>query len=155
MAEAPPSASHARLVDRDLVARLEAAGRTLGQREAPHCDELKRARGCAVALHALVAEALERFHAAAAAAGAEHLRVELGPVRADDKHLRSVEFELQRGRYKAIVTAKSRGEVSLVGPFRTGKVEGPCLSFPFEAEGELRAALGDFLERFVEEAATP
>jgi hypothetical protein len=47
-------------------------------------------------------------------------------VRTDDKHLRSVEFELSRGRYRAIVTAKSRGDVTFVGPFRTGKTEGPA-----------------------------
>ncbi len=42
-----------------------------------------------------------------------------------------------------------------MGPFRTGKAEGPCLSFPFDAEAELEKALGDFLEQFLEEAATP
>jgi hypothetical protein len=81
--------------------------------------------------------------------------VEVGELRVDDKHLRAMEFELRRGRHRAIVTAKSRGEVTLVGPFRAGKAEGPCKSFPFEAPEELRRALGDFLERFVEEAATP
>jgi len=139
----------------DLGDRLETLGTVLGEREAAHRDGLKTARGCAQQLRSEVAAALERFHAAAASAGAPHLRVELGEVRADDKHLRSIEFDLQRGRYRAIVTAKARGEVTLVGPFRVGKVEGPCLSFPFEASEELRAALGDFLERFVEEAATP
>ena len=91
----------------------------------------------------------------AAGAGAPHLRVDLSETRIDDKHVRAVEFELSRGRYRAIVTAKSRGEVTLVGPFRTGKVEGPCASFPFDAGDEVDAALGDFLTRFLEEAATP
>jgi hypothetical protein len=50
---------------------------------------------------------------------------------------------------------KSRGEVTLVGPFRDGKTEGPCKSFPFDAESELHDALGDFLEAFLEDAATP
>ncbi|MEN8182314.1 MAG: hypothetical protein ABFS46_07245, partial [Myxococcota bacterium] len=62
---------------------------------------------------------------------------------------------LRRGRHQAIVTVKSRGEVTLVGPFRSGKTEGPCRSFPYDAEEELHKALGDFLERFLEEAATP
>ena len=100
-------------------------------------------------------EALDRFHRAAAGAGAPHLRVELSETRINDKHVRAVEFELSRGRYRAIVTAKSRGDVTLVGPFRTGKVEGPCASFAFDAGDELDAALGDFLARFLEEAATP
>ena len=54
-----------------------------------------------------------------------------------------------------MVTVKSRGEATLVGPFHVGKTEGPCKSFPFAAEDELRKALGDFLERFLTEAATP
>ena len=45
----------------------------------------------------------------------------------------AVEFELVRGRHCAIVTAKSRGEVTLVGPFHKGKNEGPCRSLPFDA----------------------
>lgn len=138
-----------------LENRLAQLGRTLGEREAAHRAALDAARDCAVEIRERVASALEHFHAAAAEAGAPHLRIDVSDIRADDKHLRAVEFDLQRGRYKAIVTAKSRGEVTLVGPFRLGKVEGPCLSFPFDATAELGAALEDFLARFLEEAATP
>ena len=53
------------------------------------------------------------------------------------------------------MTVKSRGEITLVGPFHAGKTEGPCKSFPYGADDELRAALGDFLEEFLTEAATP
>jgi len=147
----PPAAASAP----DLAARLAELGRTLGSREASHGDDLERARSCAEDLRDQVAEALERFHAAAAEAGAPHLRVALGDIRLDDKHLRAVEFDLTRGRHKAIVVAKSRGELTLVGPFKTGKNEGPCLSFPFDARDEIQRALGTFLERFLEEAATP
>ena len=146
MADAPRS--------RDLGSRLESLGRSLGEREAEHREGLEQARAQAEKLRALVADAMERFHTAAAGAGAPQLRIEVSPVRIDDKHLRSVEFELQRGRHMAIITAKARGEVSLVGPFRVGKVEGPCLSFPFDSRQELEGALGAFLERFLEEAAT-
>jgi hypothetical protein len=139
----------------DLAARLESLGRSIGEREGAQREALAAARSCAEKLRACVAEALARFHQTAAEAGAPHLRIELSEVRADDKHLRAVEFDLERGRYKAIVTTKARGEVTLVGPFHVGKNEGPCLSFPFDAEAELREALGDFLARFLEEAATP
>ena len=135
--------------------RLEELGRTLGAREAAHRDDLAQARACLEKLRSRVAAALDAFHRAAAAAGAPQLRVALGDIRVDDKHLRALEFDLTRGRHKAIVTARSRGEVTLVGPFRTGKTEGPCLSFPFEAEQEIDRALADFLVRFAEEAATP
>ena len=99
--------------------------------------------------------AVEAFHAGAGAAGAPHLRIEVGEPRLDDKHARAVQFELRRGRCTAIVTVKSRGDITLVGPFHQGKAEGPCRTFPFAAEGELHGALGDFLERFLEEASAP
>jgi hypothetical protein len=86
---------------------------------------------------------------------APQLTVSLSEPRVDDKHLHAVQFELARGRHRAIVTVKSRGEVTLVGPFRSGKTEGPCRSFPTQAEDEIQAALGDFLVEFIEEAASP
>ncbi|MDH3213476.1 MAG: hypothetical protein OEM05_13415 [Myxococcales bacterium] len=148
MSTAPPPAS-------DLGDRLEALGRALGAREAAHSAGLAEARACAETLRAQIAAALERFHGAVGEAGAPHLRVALSEIRPDDKHLRAVEFDLCRGRHRAIVTVKSRGEVTLVGPFRTGKNEGPCLTFPLAAGDELAEAIATFLERLLEEAATP
>jgi hypothetical protein len=138
-----------------LEARLAEVGRRLGARESEHSQALAAARSRAGELRAEVERALEAFHASAAGAGAPQLRVALGEVRLDDKHARALQFDLARGRCAGIVTVKSRGEVTLVGPFHRGKAEGPCLSFPFDAEAELRKALGDFLERFLEEAAHP
>ncbi len=138
-----------------LRERMAALGRELAEREAAHRDGLAAARAQAAKLRAEVAEALDGFREAVSAAGAQQLEVRLGELRPDDKHVRAVEFDLVRGRYRAIVTVKARGEVTLVGPFHAGRTEGPCKSFPFAAEDELRKALGDFLERFVTEAATP
>ena len=138
-----------------LRQRLEALGRALGEREAAHRQVRERAAEHANALREFVAEELDTFHRAAAAAGAGHLRIELGEPRVDDKHLQATEFDLKRGRYRAIVTVKSRGDVTLVGPFHAGKTEGPCRSFPLDSSQEIRQALGDFLVRFVEEASTP
>ena len=148
MSVAPPP-------EADLGSRLEALGRTLGAREAEHRASLDAARARAEGLRAQITAALERFHRAAAEAGAPHLQVALSEIRPDDKHLRAIEFDLSRGRHKAIVTAKSRGDVTLVGPFRSGNNEGPCLTFPLDAGEELADALGAFLVRFLEEAATP
>ena len=106
-------------------------------------------------LRARVSDALGRFHQAAAAAGAPQLEPVVSDTRADDKHLRAVQFDVARGRYRAIVTVKARGEVTLVGPFRAGKDEGPCRTFPIDSESEIEGALASFLERFLEEAATP
>jgi hypothetical protein len=133
--------------------RLKALGATLAEREAEHAAALDAARRKAVSLRAEVAAALEGWQEAVA--GTPQLAVRIGEVRPDDKHIRAVEFDLTRGRHRAIVTVKSRGDVTLVGPFHAGKTEGPCKSFPFDAEAEIRKALGDFLERFLEDAAAP
>jgi hypothetical protein len=138
-----------------LRERMAELGRELGERERAHRAALDEAQRCAAALRSQVGEALAGFHEAVHAAGAPQLAVRVGELRPDDKHVRAVEFDLVRGRHRAIVTVKARGEVTLVGPFHAGKTEGPCKSFPFAAETELQKALGDFLERFLAEAATP
>jgi hypothetical protein len=139
----------------DLRDRLAAAGTLLGAREASHRANLDEAQKRCDALRALVLDAIDAFHASAASAGAPHLRVDVTPVRLDEKHVRAIEFEVRRGRHAGVVTVKSRGDVTLVGPFRTGKAEGPCRTFPWDAKDEICNALGDFLLRFLEEAATP
>ncbi|HME73394.1 MAG TPA: hypothetical protein VKM54_26555 [Myxococcota bacterium] len=148
MSSPPPSLG-------ELRQRLEEIGRHVGTQEAAHRAALEEAHRRADALRAAVAEALDGFHAAAAASGAPHLRIELGPTRLDDKHIRAVEFEIRRGRHLGIVTVKSHGEITLVGPFHAGKKEGPCMTFPFAAERELVEGLGGFLQRFLAEAVTP
>jgi len=141
--------------------RLEAIATSLGERESEHREALEAARAKAKSLHRLVAAGLERFHAAVERAGAPHLQIELSQPRVDDKHLRAGEFELSRGKHMAVVTVKSRGHFTLVGPFSKGKPEGPCQRFPFSGEGaaeveaELEVVLGAFLASFLEKAATP
>jgi hypothetical protein len=138
-----------------LEEALERLGRTLAEREASHAEGLAAARDKAAELYARVEAALARYHAAIEASGAPHLRVELTPPRLDEKHVRSYEFDLRRGRHRGLFILKSRGELTLVGPFRTGKAEGPCRSFPVSAEAEIDAALVEFVSSFLEEAATP
>jgi len=130
-------------------------GRGIGERELDHAAALSAARERALALRAEVARAVGRFNASAVEAGASQMDVRVSDVRPDDKHLRSFQFELLRGRHRAIVTVKSRAEVTLVGPFHQGKVEGPCRSFPLAGSDEFDPALADFLAAFVEDAATP
>ena len=139
----------------ELWQRLAELGRTIGAREASHRRDLEDARSRGEKLRALVLDAIERFHESAARAGAPHLRIEVGDLRLDDKHVRAVEFDLLRGRHRAVVTLKGRGEVTLVGPFHAGKTEGPCRTFPFSAEPELNEALAEFLEQFLEAASAP
>lgn len=135
--------------------RMAAAGRAIGARESQHRAALEVARGDCLVWHERVRAAVDVFHAEASAAGAPHLRIEVGVPRLDEKHVRAMEFEIRRGRHIGIVVVKSKGEVTLVGPFQNGKTEGPCRSLPRDADADIAAALGEFLERFVEEATTP
>jgi hypothetical protein len=142
-------------MSQSLRDRMRALGQELAAREAEHRAALDEARQRAARLRDEVAEALAGWREALDAMGAPQLAVVLGELRPDDKHVRAVEFDVTRGRHRALVTVKARGDVTLVGPFHAGKTEGPCKSFPFAAEDEMRNALGDFLERFLGEAATP
>lgn len=134
--------------------RIETLAQAILRREALHAEDLARARAKATQVHEQMSGAIEHFNALVADELPE-LRIAITSPRIDDKHLHAIEFDLERGRHRAIVTVKSKGEVTLVGPFRAGKNEGPCRSFPFDAGPELDDAVGDFLERFLEEAAAP
>lgn len=134
--------------------RIKAIAEDLVKREAVHADAIDRARTKASELHDRVDTAIALFNEALGES-APYFQVELSPTRVDDKHLHSIEFNLERGRHRAVVTVKSKGVVTLVGPFRAGKKEGPCLSFPINEAEDIDDALGDFLERFLKEAASP
>lgn len=154
----PPSGSSTSSggsAEAELCSRLRALGQEIGSREAPNHGPLQEAWRVANRYRALLAEGLEAFHSAAAEAGAPQLQVTLSGPRLDAKHLRAVELELSRGCHRAVLTVKSRGEVTLVGPFRVGKKEGPCLSFLVGDEKGILEALTVFLEQFLEQAATP
>lgn len=138
-----------------LRERMAAAGRAIGARESQHSAALDVARRDCAVWHERVRAAIDAFHAEASASGAPHLRLEVGEPRLDEKHVRAMEFEIRRGRHVGLVIVKAKGELTLVGPFRTGKTEGPCRSLPRDADADIAAALGEFLERFVEEATTP
>ena len=138
-----------------LRARFLALGRALGAREAEHAEALGEAWHEARRLHGLVTDALDALHAALLEQGNAHLRVLLSDPELDAKHVRAVQFELRRGRTIGLVSVKSRGDVTLVGPFRSGKTEGPCESLAWTDAPALESALEAFLERFLEQAMTP
>lgn len=152
---APPAPSRQPADYAALRDRLYALGRELGEREAVHAEALAEAWREARRLHGVVSHALGGLHAALAERGGEHLKVALGEPRLDEKHVRAVQFELARGRTVALVSVKSRGEVTLVGPFRSGKTEGPCRTVPWTDASALEDALAAFLELFLEQAMTP
>ncbi len=138
----------------NLNDRIEAIAHDLAKREAAHSEAMLQAHKKAEELHGKVDSAINRFNQTLATS-VPYLRVEVTPPRVDDKHLHAVEFDLGRGQHRGVITIKSKGEVTFVGPFRIGKKEGPCRSFPVAANEEIDDALGDFLERFLQEAASP
>lgn len=138
-----------------LRARLGALGRTLGERESAHSAALREAERRARLLHGAVRDAVASFQSALADAGGPALTLSVSEPRTDDKHVRAIEIELRRGRNLALIVAKSRGDVTLVGPFHAGKEEGPCQKLAWDVQDELFDRLGEFLERFLGEALTP
>ncbi len=138
-----------------LADQLEEIGRRLGARESAQAEQLEHARKRAGELHMRVRDGLEGFYRGCRDAGATHLEVDLSQPRIDDKHLHSVQFDLARGRHRMIVTVKSKGEVTLVGPFDAGKPEGPCKSFALEDDPAIDEALGVVLGEFLELAFVP
>ena len=134
--------------------RIEALARDLAKRESVHVEAIEKAQQKADELYRQVGAAIARFNTVVIPS-IPYLEVSISKPRVDDKHLHAIEFDLERGRHRAVVTVKSKGEITLVGPFRTGKTEGPCRSFAFDAEQEFQDALAEFLERFLEEAAAP
>ena len=137
-----------------LEERMEALASALVKREERHAGDLARAREKADELYAQLDSAVERFNGVIAGT-APGLQLAVNGPRLDEKHAHSVQLDLERGRHRALVIVKSKAEVILVGPFKAGKAEGPCQTFAFSAKDELDAALGDFLERFAEEATNP
>lgn len=138
-----------------LANQLKEQGQKLGEREAGHRIAIERVAERSREIYARVREGLDGFHAGCSAAGAEQLVVELSEPRIDDKHLHSVQFDLARGRHRLIVTVKTKGKVTLVGPFKTGKQEGPCRSIALDDDAEIDLALAEVLNVFIEEAFTP
>jgi len=133
--------------------RLTKLGRALCEREAAHSEELEEARQRAAALHSMLGKLLDTYHATVLPE-APQLGLSLDEPRLDDKHLHAVQFQLSRGRHRALVVVKSRGDVTLVGPFHQGKTEGPCESHAWDAASDIETALGDLLVKFIEGAMT-
>ena len=66
-----------------------------------------------------------------------------------------MQFDLARGRHRVIVTVKIVGEVTIVGPFKAGKPEGPCKSIALADDEAIDTALSLVLSDFLEAAFAP
>tara|TARA_B100000609_G_scaffold199676_1_gene206288 strand:- start:16397 stop:16852 length:456 start_codon:yes stop_codon:yes gene_type:complete len=141
-----------KLLDRDL---LRASAVALAKRELAHREDVERARSQLVELRADVFECFDVFHQTLDTKGLDVLHLEVGEVRQDRKDFRSWECVLRRGRWKAILVAKSSGKLRCVGPFREGEEEGPCAHARFEEKERMKEVVEGFLLRFVNAAFDP
>ena len=89
-----------------LNERIEALARDLAERENNHSEAIEKARQKAIELHGRVAAAMDRFNLVVGES-VPYLQIAVSSPRIDDKHLHAVEFDLERGRHRAIVTVKA------------------------------------------------
>jgi hypothetical protein len=131
----------ARLMD---AAKFEALAEDLARQHGDLPRWLASTRAAAEALRAQAQACVDAFVRRAAALGADQLgSVSVSPVQADEKHVDCVQFSVERGRSQLLCVAiadAQGGKVRLVGPFKRGKVEGPCGDYPLRG-AELEQAL--------------
>jgi hypothetical protein len=133
--------------------RFEALARELAERDRALAAPLATARSAAVELRRHAEHAVATFCAAARAQGAEHLtELRVGPVEPDEKHVDCIQLRIARGRHELVCVADSGGRMTLVGPFRRGKQEGPCADFPLRGP-ELLAGFDERLEALIRTAS--
>jgi hypothetical protein len=140
-----------RLMD---AAKFEALAEDLARQHGDLPRWLASARAGAEALRGQADACVEAFRRRAAALGAEQLgSVSVSRVQADEKHVDCVQFSVERGRSRLLCVAIAQaqgGKVRLVGPFKQGKVEGPCGDYPLrgpEVEQALEQRMLDLLRQ--------
>ena len=117
--------------------------RELAERDREIPAGLETALLIAQEVRARALAAVEAFSREALAGGVPHLaNIEVGAVEPDEKHVDALQVMIRRGRWEVVCVAKSRGVVTLVGPYQRGKNEGPC---------ETLAGRGDALDRALDE----
>lgn len=133
--------------------RFSRLGEELARRDRGLAPKLEAARKAAERLHGIVVEAIETFRRTARERGAAHLaHLRVGPVEPDDKHVDCVQVRVQRGAWEALLVAKAMGKVTLVGPYRRGKPERPCVDFALSGEEVERGAV-DLVEALIRQAS--
>ena len=126
--------------------RLEQLAEELAARDPALPNRLRDAAQAAHGLRDLADAAVAAFRRRSRELGADYLtHVEVSPVEADAKHVDCVSFRVQRGRSQllCVAIAGDPGSVRLVGPFKQGKVEGPCGSAVARTGGGKGAGVRD------------
>ena len=132
--------------------RFEALAAELAAEQPELAKWIDAVRGPTESLRDRTAAAVEAFVARARELGAAQLTdVRVSAVEPDLKHVDCLQFSVERGRHVLLCVAIANsegGKVRLVGPFRRGKVEGPCSDHSLsgaELDGALETRLLDLL----------
>jgi len=136
-----------------LAEKLAEMGEQLFEREVANAPAMAATRQRAEVIQGKVRTALAGY--AKATRPMAQLAVQVSDPRVDDKHLHAVQFDITRGRHQVIVTAKCKGVVTLVGPFKQGDEEGPCRRIDLEDDAAIEAGLEVVLLAFLEAAFAP
>ncbi len=135
------------------VERFEELARQLSTRDRELSGDLARARTAAETLRAHAQACVEVFQATVCKEGADHLgHIEVGPVEPDAKHVDCLQFIVARGRFEAACVAKARGLITLVGPYKRGKTEKPCVDQPLSGP-EVEAGVEQLLLELIRQAS--
>jgi hypothetical protein len=126
------------------IRRFEALAAELAGRQVGLPEQLALIREPAEQLRLQAERAVDAFRARARVLGAEHLtHVTVSRLEPDQKHVNCLQFSIERGRHTLLCVAIANadgGKIRLVGPFRSGKTEGPCAEHP-PCGPEVEAAL--------------
>jgi hypothetical protein len=135
------------------IARFEQLAAALADRDRDVSTSLGSVRPALEALRSCALDAIQAFVRSAREHGGAHLTdVGVGPVEPDEKHVDCLQFQVMRGRWKLTCVGKTRGVVTVVGPFRHGEPEKPCAEFPLPS-AEAEAGLEDRLLALLREAS--
>jgi hypothetical protein len=135
------------------VERFEELARQLSTRDRELSGGLARARTAAETLRAHAQTCVDVFRAAVCKQGAKHLgHIDVGPVEPDAKHVDCFQFIVARGRFEAACVAKAQGKITLVGPYKRGKTEKPCVDQPLSGP-EVEAGVEQLLLELIRQAS--
>lgn len=134
--------------------RFEELAAALAARDRALPKQLSETRPAFEGLRQRALAGVDAFVRAARANDAEHLtHICVDEVEIDDKHVDCLQFRVRRGDWQVVcVSRTAKGVVTLVGPFRRGKPERPCVDHPLVGE-DAGAALDDLLLELLREAA--
>jgi len=133
--------------------RFEALAQTLAERDRSLASAILAVEPALEVLRERAARAVAVFVNVALEHRVPHLtHLSVGPVEPDEKHIDCLQFKVRRGRWEIVCVGKPRGVVTLVGPYRSGKQEGPCSEHPLHGN-EVEAALDDRLVELIQSAS--